>query len=164
MIDATATRPGKTPRTGEARNSVGGADLAALRAQLEQQRSFRMLQIKELAATTQRNSAAATEEAIRQVALSLAEAATTVLAEIDDALDRIERGSYGRCQRCGDDIPLERLQTLPMAGHCMPCQARQELSGSTRGTPPGLREQAALDLVEEWGRGSFPASDPPANW
>src|SRR5262249_7951633 len=44
------------------------------------------------------------------------------------ALERIERGTYGRCEQCGKDIPEERLDALPYARHCAPC-ATQLQSG-----------------------------------
>ncbi len=40
---------------------------------------------------------------------------------IDLALTRIESGSYGRCQGCGKDIPVARLQALPTATSCLAC-------------------------------------------
>lgn len=45
---------------------------------------------------------------------------------IDLALIRIETGSYGRCQGCGKDIPLARLQALPTATTCLACGKAQE--------------------------------------
>ncbi|MGH3367962.1 MAG: TraR/DksA family transcriptional regulator [Nocardioidaceae bacterium] len=162
MTDLTVTQHEHGgPDTLRAPSAGRGDDLKALRTELEQQRSFRVRQLEELAATTRRDSAEAIEEATRQVALALTEAATAVLAEIDAALERIERGRYGRCGRCGTDIPLQRLQALPMASLCMPCQARQEPSAAARRDHPDLREQAALDLVEEWGAvPSLPATRP----
>ncbi|WP_053956930.1 TraR/DksA C4-type zinc finger protein [Inediibacterium massiliense] len=44
------------------------------------------------------------------------------LKEIEDALDRIQRGTYGKCIDCGGDIPNERLEMLPTALQCMNCQ------------------------------------------
>ncbi len=40
---------------------------------------------------------------------------------IDLALTRIETGSYGRCQGCGKDIPVLRLQALPTTTSCLAC-------------------------------------------
>lgn len=37
------------------------------------------------------------------------------------ALDRMEQGSYGQCERCGQDIGLKRLQVVPEASHCVSC-------------------------------------------
>lgn len=41
------------------------------------------------------------------------------------ALRRMAEGSYGTCERCTADIPLLRLQILPHARFCVPCQRRQ---------------------------------------
>jgi DnaK suppressor protein len=46
------------------------------------------------------------------------------LAEIEAALERIERGEYGFCQDCGAPIGLARLRTLPFASRCTPCARR----------------------------------------
>lgn len=47
---------------------------------------------------------------------------------IDLAITRIETGSYGRCQGCGKDIPVARLQTLLTATTCLACgEAREAL-------------------------------------
>ena len=47
---------------------------------------------------------------------------------IDLALTRIETGSYGRCQGCGKDIPVARLQAVPTATTCLACgEAREAL-------------------------------------
>jgi DnaK suppressor protein len=47
---------------------------------------------------------------------------------IDLAITRIETGSYGRCQGCGKDIPVARLQVMPTATTCLPCgEARESL-------------------------------------
>ena len=43
------------------------------------------------------------------------------LALIDKALQRIEEGSYGQCQRCGEEIDEARLQAVPYAAHCIDC-------------------------------------------
>jgi len=42
------------------------------------------------------------------------------------ALERIERGTYGRCEVCDKDIATERLDALPYARHCTPCAARAQ--------------------------------------
>ncbi|HEY8673037.1 MAG TPA: TraR/DksA family transcriptional regulator [Candidatus Dormibacteraeota bacterium] len=46
------------------------------------------------------------------------------VAEIDQALERIDSGSYGRCVACGELIPAERLQAVPWAALCVPCSAK----------------------------------------
>ena len=46
------------------------------------------------------------------------------LAEIDQALQRIEAGTYGQCLRCGDTIGPQRLHAVPEARSCMACSAR----------------------------------------
>ena len=48
------------------------------------------------------------------------------LASIEDALKAIERGTYGICDRCGHEIPLERLEVKPDATLCVTCQAEVE--------------------------------------
>lgn len=47
---------------------------------------------------------------------------------IDLALTKIETGSYGRCDGCGKDIPVARLQAVPTATTCLACgEAREAL-------------------------------------
>jgi DnaK suppressor protein len=46
------------------------------------------------------------------------------LPRIERALRRIEEGAYGRCIRCGEDIPLGRLEAMPEVAHCVGCAAR----------------------------------------
>ena len=92
--------------------------LVPVRRELLAQRAFRVQQLKALDARV--------PEELEDVALSevhhaLRLAARLVLDDIDRALVRIDRGSYGRCERCLDAIPLERLRAVPMTpwcGHC----------------------------------------------
>ncbi len=44
--------------------------------------------------------------------------------EIDQAVERIDGGSYGLCESCGQPIPAGRLQALPWAALCVPCSGR----------------------------------------
>ena len=46
------------------------------------------------------------------------------LLETDAALERIERGSYGRCEKCGGAIGRQRLLALPAARLCIECTAK----------------------------------------
>lgn len=43
------------------------------------------------------------------------------LASVDRALDRIARGSYGQCVKCGDQISMARLEARPEASLCIRC-------------------------------------------
>jgi DnaK suppressor protein len=49
-----------------------------------------------------------------------------VLQEIDEALERIEAGTYGVCAVCGEPIPDERLEAVPYATLCIADKRRQE--------------------------------------
>jgi RNA polymerase-binding transcription factor DksA len=57
---------------------------------------------------------------------TLGENAENVVVEIDDALDRIESGTYGLCAVCGNPIPEERLAAIPYATLCLDDKRRQE--------------------------------------
>ncbi|MEU4564640.1 TraR/DksA C4-type zinc finger protein [Actinoplanes sp. NPDC023936] len=46
------------------------------------------------------------------------------LEQISGALRRIADGTYGLCQRCETAIPAERLEALPHARFCVPCQQK----------------------------------------
>ena len=46
------------------------------------------------------------------------------LGRVRAALARIENGTYGKCARCGVNIPPERLEYLPESAHCVQCHGR----------------------------------------
>lgn len=48
------------------------------------------------------------------------------LQMINNALDRIKQGTYGRCLVCKEEIPEERLEAIPFAFMCINCQSRNE--------------------------------------
>lgn len=49
-----------------------------------------------------------------------------LLAKIDAALEKIEQGEYGACEKCGEEIGLKRLEARPVAELCIDCKAEQE--------------------------------------
>ena len=49
-----------------------------------------------------------------------------LLTEVQDALKRIEAGTYGRCVVCGKFIPEKRLEAIPWASRCVEDQAKLE--------------------------------------
>lgn len=56
--------------------------------------------------------------------LSIAEGLVESLHDVDAALERIDKGTYGRCESCGDEIPPERMEARPVASLCMRCKQR----------------------------------------
>ena len=67
----------------------------------------------------------ATDEAARlsskQIILNLGEQSLEKLKLIEEALERIEEGSYGTCLRCEKAIPEARLKLVPFAQYCVVC-------------------------------------------
>jgi DnaK suppressor protein len=62
----------------------------------------------------------------KQVLLSLNENERMRLHEVDESLDRIENGTYGICEECGEPIGLKRLEVRPVAKYCVPCKTKLE--------------------------------------
>jgi RNA polymerase-binding protein DksA len=54
------------------------------------------------------------------------------LDEVNRALQKMDNGTYHLCDRCGGEIDQARLQALPHATLCMPCQTRAELHSRPR--------------------------------
>ncbi|MFG1675409.1 TraR/DksA family transcriptional regulator [Micromonospora sp. NPDC049282] len=55
----------------------------------------------------------------------LVEAAKQGVTDTTQALTRMSEGTYGVCERCGQDIPTARLEIRPSARFCVPCQQRR---------------------------------------
>ena len=72
----------------------------------------------------------------REFALNLVSSEQDVLYEIDEALHRIDHGSYGACEMCGCAIEKARLKALPFAKMCIKCKSESE-KGKTRYRPFG---------------------------
>ena len=68
------------------------------------------------------DSGQATAEKVHVI--STAERLLETMREVDAALERMDKGTYGRCESCGDTIPGERLDARPVARLCVTCKRR----------------------------------------
>lgn len=85
-------------------------------------------QLSELSTIDQHPADAGTEVFERERDLSLLARFEGQVAEVDAALKRLEDGSFGSCERCGKEIPKERLTAIPWARFCVDDQAAAERS------------------------------------
>jgi len=66
------------------------------------------------------------DNADQELTFSLLGSENDTLDQIEAALKRIEDGSYGRCVRCGGQIPRSRLDAIPYAALCVQCASQRE--------------------------------------
>jgi DnaK suppressor protein len=59
----------------------------------------------------------------RERDLALSAQAMAAVDEIDRALEKLDLGTYGICERCGQAIPKERLRAIPWAALCVQCKS-----------------------------------------
>lgn len=67
-----------------------------------------------------------TDSSETDVNVSCSQSASEEIREIDEALERIQDGSFGLCEDCGEAIPEGRLEAIPYARLCIPCKTREE--------------------------------------
>jgi DnaK suppressor protein len=110
--------------------------LAELRGELEQQRENLRKEIVEQGGDPDSDDAAIDVErgfadsahstAERARLLSVMKALRSNLRWVDRALTKMELGTYGTCERCGNPIGIERLEALPWAILCIDCKQKGE--------------------------------------
>lgn len=62
----------------------------------------------------------------RNLTLRIRDRERKLLSKIDEALGRIDDGSYGRCEECDGEIGVERLRARPVTTLCIACKSQQE--------------------------------------
>ena len=62
----------------------------------------------------------------RELAMNMASTEQQVLYQIDDALKRLDDGSFGVCQQCNKPINMSRLKAVPYTSLCITCQREKE--------------------------------------
>ena len=62
----------------------------------------------------------------RELSMNIVSSEQEVLYQIDDALKRLDDGSFGVCQQCNQPISMSRLKAVPYASLCISCQRAKE--------------------------------------
>ncbi|MET9469210.1 TraR/DksA family transcriptional regulator [Streptomyces sp. NPDC006544] len=125
-----AVRPGEDPWTpeevGEARSDLM-SEVLRLRAELDASEaaiSGLMRDSGDGAGDDQADTG--TKNITRESELALAANATSMLEQTERALERLEAGTYGICENCGQPIGKARMQAFPRATLCVDCKQKQE--------------------------------------
>ncbi len=69
------------------------------------------------------DAAAATAE--RSEVLGLVKNLRVMVENVDEALERIDAGTYGQCKACGNDIDADRMEFRPTSRYCVGCKAKK---------------------------------------
>jgi len=106
---------------------MAGIDPVAVRAALRAERARLSADLGEAIQapgqmTYGSQAAAATQVFEQQRDLALRDRSTHQLELVNEALERLESGTFGTCMRCGKPIASARLEALPWAAHCIECQ------------------------------------------
>ena len=75
----------------------------------------------------------ATMESDRNFELRIRDRERKLIGKIKEALDRIDDGSFGVCEECGEDIGEARLKARPVTTLCINCKTKQERDERVRG-------------------------------
>ncbi|MFO7645540.1 MAG: RNA polymerase-binding protein DksA [Desulfosarcina sp.] len=65
-------------------------------------------------------------ESDRNFMLRIRDREHKLIKKVKKALDRIESGTFGVCETCGEDISLERLKARPVTTQCIDCKTKEE--------------------------------------
>ncbi|HEY3569831.1 MAG TPA: TraR/DksA family transcriptional regulator [Thermoanaerobaculia bacterium] len=106
----------------------------ALRQRLQNQRDEILNMYKQDLRAGQESADDGTEDIVdrannaynRELMFSLSDTERNTLLLIENALRRMDEGTYGRCSNCGQNIALPRLEALPWARFCVDCQELAE--------------------------------------
>ena len=85
------------------------------------------------------------DDFVQEVDFALMQMKSETLRKIDEAIQRLEHGSYGICVECGAEIAPARLQAVPFAEACRNCQAAKESRDESE------REARSQELVRSLG-------------
>lgn len=120
-------------------SSSGAKRIDALKRLLNKERADALARVKELMREQEHNGGQPPADEM-DVARSLSEVDTHAalfdraqerLSAIDAAIARLGAGVYGICARCGDEIPLARLEVIPFAQYCVDCQNEANVEART---------------------------------
>ncbi len=102
---------------------AGRADIEPLRHMLIDQLDSQHAQLADLAATVDELTGQPDPDSIleRELAEHAQQRALETITEIQQALQRMDAGTYGICERCGSPIALARLEVIPFTRHCVAC-------------------------------------------
>jgi DnaK suppressor protein len=65
-------------------------------------------------------------EADRNFMLRIRDREGKLIKKIKKALQRIENGTFGICEKCGEDINIERIKVRPVTTQCIDCKTKEE--------------------------------------
>ena len=65
-------------------------------------------------------------EADRNFMLRIRDRESKLIKKIKKTLDRIENGTFGICENCGEDISVKRLKARPVTTQCIECKTKEE--------------------------------------
>ena len=75
----------------------------------------------------------ASVESDRNFLLRIRDRERKLIIKIKEALTRIDNGTYGICEECGDEISEQRLKARPVTTYCIDCKTSQEENEKRRG-------------------------------
>lgn len=104
-------------------------DRKRLEDQLEQLKASRPTENRREGSPFGKREEEATETADLENRIALEKRTKDQLAEVERALEKFEKGTYGICENCGKQINPERLEALPQALYCMECNANKAKNG-----------------------------------
>ncbi len=90
----------------------------------------------------------ASEERTREINLILSDRDREKLQAVEEALERIEDGSYGICESCEEEIAPERLEALPFTRLCVSCQSEMEREAKQHRRPDDERGHRRTNLSD----------------
>ncbi|HEY3307515.1 MAG TPA: TraR/DksA C4-type zinc finger protein [Desulfuromonadaceae bacterium] len=65
-------------------------------------------------------------DTLEDMGLTVANIRQDQLIQMEQAERKLQEGSYGICENCGQEIDERRLELMPFANYCMPCQEQRE--------------------------------------